>query len=136
MKPKLNFLTQFLVLLVLLLVISFGLHILVLSAKALPVFDNLIVRSYVVNGLLAAIIFVLLYKFRQKLKNQIGFLFMGGSLLKFAFFFLLFYPTYKSDGDMSGLEFAAFFIPYAVALFLETFYTSRMLKNLEETAKK
>nr|WP_299171125.1 DUF6168 family protein [uncultured Allomuricauda sp.] len=133
--PKFNFPTQFLVLLIVLLLISFGLHILILSNKGLPIFDNLIIRSYVVNGLLAAIIFTLLYKFRQKLKNQIGFLFMGGSLLKFLFFFLLFYPTYKSDGDMSGLEFGAFFIPYAVALFLETFYTSKMLKNLEDDPK-
>ncbi|WP_190810461.1 DUF6168 family protein [Flagellimonas sp. S3867] len=129
--PKLNFPTRFLALLSVLLLISFGLHILVLSNMELPILDNLIIRSYIVNGLLAAIIFTLLYKFRQKLKNQIGFLFMGGSLLKFLFFFLLFYPTYKSDGDMSGLEFGAFFIPYAVALFLETFFTSRMLKNLE-----
>lgn len=133
--PKLNFPLQFLALLIVLLLITFGLHILVLSARELPVLDNLIVRSYVVNGLLAAIIFILLFKFRQKLKNQIGFLFMGGSLLKFLFFFLLFYPVYKSDGDMSGLEFGAFFIPYAVALFLETFYTSKMLKNLEADSK-
>ncbi|MEX0314694.1 MAG: DUF6168 family protein [Allomuricauda sp.] len=133
--PKLNFPAQFLALLVILLFVSFGLHILVLSNMELPTLDNLIVRSYVVNGLLAAIIFMLLYKFRQKLKNQIGFLFMGGSLLKFLFFFLLFYPTYKSDGDMSGLEFGAFFIPYAVALFLETSYTSKMLKNLEGDSK-
>ncbi|WP_299486955.1 DUF6168 family protein [uncultured Allomuricauda sp.] len=133
--PKLNSPTQFISLLGISLLLSFGLHILVLSSMDVPTFDNLIVRSYVVNGLLAAIIFILLYKFRQKLKNQIGFLFMGGSLLKFLFFFLLFYPTYKSDGDMSGLEFGAFFIPYAVALFLETFYTSKMLKNLEDDPK-
>ena len=93
-------------------------------------FNNLIVLSYLVNGILAAVIFFLLYRFREKLKNQIGFLFMGGSLLKFVFFFLLFYPVYKSDGDMSGLEFAAFFVPYAVSLFLETFFTSKMLKNV------
>ncbi|MGX1928110.1 DUF6168 family protein [Flagellimonas sp. 2504JD4-2] len=133
--PKLNFPAKFVALLVTLLLISFGLHILVLSNMELPTLDNLIVRSYVVNGLLAVIIFILLYKFRQKLKNQIGFLFMGGSLLKFVFFFLLFYPTYKSDGDMSGLEFGAFFVPYLVALFLETFYTSKMLKNLEDDSK-
>jgi len=133
--PKRNLLIQFLVLLTILLLTAFGLHTLILSSKGLPVYGNLIARSYVVNGLLAAIIFVLLYQFREKLKNQIGFLFMGGSLIKFLFFFLLFYPTYKRDGNMSGLEFAAFFVPYAVALFLETFYTSKMLKNLEASAK-
>lgn len=132
---KLNLPTQFFTLLTFLVLLSFGAHILILSSKDLPVFDNLIVRSYLVNVLLAGIIFLLLYRFRQKLKNQIGFLFMGGSFLKFIFFFLLFYPTYKSDGDMSGLEFASFFVPYLVCLFLETFFTSKMLNNLEESSK-
>ncbi|WP_422349647.1 DUF6168 family protein [Flagellimonas sp.] len=128
--PNLNLPTKFIALLLLLLLLSFGAHLGILSLRDLPLFDNLIMLSYVVNAILAAVIFLLLYKFREKLKNQIGFLFMGGSLLKFVFFFLLFYPTYKSDGDMSGLEFAAFFVPYAISLFLETFYTSKMLKNL------
>lgn len=132
---KLNLPTQFFFLLALVLVVSFGAHILILSYKDLPIFGNLVIRSYVVNALLAAIIFLLLYRFREKLKNQIGFLFMGGSFLKFIFFFLLFYPTYKSDGDMSSLEFASFFVPYLICLFLETFFTSKMLKNLEESSK-
>lgn len=128
--PKLNLPTKFIALLLLLLLLSFGVHLWILSLRNLALFDNLIVLSYVVNAILAAVIFLLLYRFREKLKNQIGFLFMGGSLLKFVFFFLLFYPTYKADGDMSGLEFAAFFTPYGLSLFLETFFTSKMLKNL------
>ncbi|MEM7486376.1 MAG: DUF6168 family protein [Bacteroidota bacterium] len=126
--------TQFFVLLVLSLLLSFGIHAFVLESKDFPIFDNLIVRSYLVNGFLAAVVFILLNHFKEKLKNQIGFLFMGGSFLKFIFFFLFFYPTYKEDGDMSALEFAAFFIPYSIALFLETFFTSKMLKNLEDSS--
>ncbi|RDY59856.1 hypothetical protein [Flagellimonas nanhaiensis] len=133
---KLNLLTKFILLLIVLLTISFGAHLFVMSAKGLPLFENLIVRSYVVNGILAVIIYGLLYRFREKFKNQIGFLFMGGSFIKFIFFFLLFYPTYKSDGEMSSPEFAAFFVPYAIALFLETYFTSKMLKSLEESNKK
>ncbi|MGB5499834.1 MAG: DUF6168 family protein [Maribacter sp.] len=82
------------------------------------------------NSILAATIFVVLYIFRGKLKNQIGFLFMGGSFLKFIFFFLLFYPAYKADGEMSRLEFAAFFIPYGISLIIETVFTAKMLKKL------
>lgn len=126
---------RFSLLLVVLLSLSFGLHIGVLSLKGQAVFDHLIIRSYLVNALLAATIFLLLYRFREKLKNQMGFLFLGGSLLKFIFFFLLFYPSYKSDGEMSGLEFASFFIPYLICLFLETFFTSKMLANLDESSK-
>lgn len=80
---------------------------------------------------MAALIFIGLYRFREKLRNQIGFLFMGGSLFKFLIFFILFYPSYKADGDMSSLEFAAFFVPYGLGLILETYFTSKMLNNLE-----
>lgn len=126
-----NLSVKFCILLILVLIISFGAHIGILSAKGFPLFDNLIVRSYVVNGIMAALIFIGLYRFREKLRNQIGFLFMGGSLFKFLIFFILFYPSYKADGDMSSLEFAAFFVPYGLGLILETYFTSKMLNNLE-----
>jgi hypothetical protein len=127
---KIKPIVQFLVLLVVSLGLVFALHITVLDYKGLPRFSDLIVLSYVVNGILAAIIFVVLYIFRATLKNQIGFLFMGGSFLKFIFFFLLFYPVYKADGEMSRLEFAAFFIPYGISLLIETVFTAKMLKKL------
>ena len=127
---KINPIVQFLIVLTLSLGFAFLLHITVLNAKGLPQFDNLIGLSYLVNSILAAIIFITLYIFRGKLKNQIGFLFMGGSFLKFIFFFLLFYPAYKMDGEMSRLEFAAFFIPYGISLVIETVFTAKMLKKL------
>ena len=127
---KINPIVQFLIVLTLSLGLAFLLHITVLNAKGLPQFDNLIGLSYLVNSILAAIIFIALYIFRGKLKNQIGFLFMGGSFLKFIFFFLLFYPAYKMDGEMSRLEFAAFFIPYGISLVIETVFTAKMLKKL------
>ena len=127
---KINPIVQFLILLIFSLGLVFVIHITVLNYKELPRFDNLIVLSYVVNSILAATIFVALYIFRGKLKNQIGFLFMGGSFLKFIFFFILFYPAYKVDGEMSRLEFAAFFIPYGISLIIETVFTAKMLKKL------
>jgi hypothetical protein len=127
---KINPIVQFLILLIFSLGLAFVIHITVLNYKGLPRFDNLIVLSYVVNSILAATIFVALYIFRGKLKNQIGFLFMGGSFLKFIFFFILFYPAYKADGEMSRLEFAAFFIPYGISLIIETVFTAKMLKKL------
>ncbi|MBD0850569.1 DUF6168 family protein [Maribacter arenosus] len=127
---KINPIVQFLIVLTLSLGFAFLLHITVLNAEGLPQYDNLIGLSYLVNSILAAIIFIALYIFRGKLKNQIGFLFMGGSFLKFIFFFLLFYPAYKMDGEMSRLEFAAFFIPYGISLVIETVFTAKMLKKL------
>lgn len=109
---------------------AFAFHLLVLLQLEKPFWENLIVLSYLLNFALALGIFLALYFFRNKLGNAMGFLFMGGSLLKFVIFFLLFYPVYKGDGKIEGAEFAAFFVPYAIALVLETYFAAKMLKNL------
>jgi len=120
---------KFTTLLFTILAFSFGIHISLLHYMELPLFANKIVLSYIVNFVLAALIFYSLFHFKEKLKNAIGFLFMGGSFLKFIVFFILFYPLYKSDGDIQKIEFATFFVPYSIALILETYYTSKMLNN-------
>ncbi|PWK25444.1 hypothetical protein [Maribacter polysiphoniae] len=129
MIAKINPIIQFLALVILSLGLAFLVHVTFLGNKGFPKYDNLIVLSYVVNCILAASIFIFIYIFRSKLKNQIGFLFMGGSFIKFLFFFLLFYPTYKADGEMSRLEFAAFFVPYGISLIIETIFTAQTLKK-------
>lgn len=108
-----------------------GLHLTVLYFKALPLLADLILWSYFLNFVMASSIFMALYLLRIRLKNQIGFLFLGGSMLKFLIFFLIFYPVYKADGEISNLEFAAFFIPYLVCLIMETFFTAKMLNTLK-----
>lgn len=111
--------------------LSLATHLLLLFFLELPLFENSIILSYIVNFVLAILIFYTLFHFKEKLKNSIGFLFMGGSFLKFTVFFLLFYPAYKDDGEIQKIEFASFFIPYAVALILETYFTSKMLNDTE-----
>ncbi len=111
--------------------LTFFAHTAVLGQMGLPEFGDKIILSYLVNGILAGIIYLLLYYYRFKLKNYIGFLFMGGSFLKFIFFFVLFYPAYKADGDIGKTEFAAFFIPYAICLVIETVFTAKMLQKLD-----
>lgn len=138
---KRNILAKFLLLLVGLLLIAFMIHLKIIqdslvSGKFFHIYRYNLVSSYTVNALLAATIFIVLYTFRQKLKNQIGFLFIGGSLLKFIVFFLFFYPTYKGDGEITSQEFATFFVPYALALVLETYFTVQLLKMLEAPDKK
>jgi len=113
------------------LTIGFCTHLGILHMLELPLFENLIVLSYGINFVLAFIIFIVLYMLREKFKNAIGFLYMGGSLFKFLVFFLVFYGPYKADGKMLGLEFAAFFVPYGIALILETIFTAQMLKRIE-----
>lgn len=130
MFSKIGPLFYFVASLLFLVLVSFFIHITILGSKGYPIYGNKIILSYGINFLLAAGIFIFLFLFKTRLKNHIGFLFMGGSLLKFLVFFALFYPSYNADGDMDKLEFSAFFIPYSICLFLETFFMARMLNRL------
>ena len=114
-----------------LLVIVFVLHLSLLKLFGQPLFQNKIVLSYIVNLLLVVGVFGLLYILRNKYKSQLGFLFLAGSVLKFAVFFIVFYPIYKQDGDISKLEFASFFTPYATGLILETLSLGKWLNKID-----
>lgn len=124
-------LKRFIILLTTIVTAVFILHILVLNYSNLPPFDNKIFLAYLLNYLLALGIYFLLYFYRIKLKNQLGFLFMGGSFLKFILFFIFFYPSYKSDGNINTLEFFSFFLPYLICLTIETSALVKLLKNLK-----
>lgn len=124
-------LKRFIILLTTGVTATFLLHLLFLNFKNLPFFDNKIVLAYILNYLLALSIYSLLYFLRFKLKNQLGFLFMAGSFLKFIVFFVFFYPSYKSDGSINNLEFSSFFIPYLICLIIETYTLIQLLKNLK-----
>jgi hypothetical protein len=119
----------FLLLLGVLIIISFGLHILILHFTENHLFGNQIILSYIVNYVLAAIVLVVIEKTLNKNSAQAGFVFMAGSGLKFLVFFLVFYPIYNADGKMQTIEFTSFFIPYAICLITEVVYLSKQLNN-------
>ena len=121
--------SKFSLTLIIVLSIVFGIHIFVLSQLELPLFDNLIIASYLVNCSLALVIYLSLFLLKNKMSEQIGFLYMGGSFVKFLFFFIFFYPYYKLDGGLDSLEFAAFFVPYAISLIFETLGVMEFLKK-------
>jgi hypothetical protein len=59
---------------------------------------------------------------------------MAGSMFKFLIFFLAIQPVYKADGEVTGLEFAYFFIPYAISLVYETLFISQILNEADMTS--
>lgn len=128
---KTNPIPVFFLVLMLTLGLVFFLHLAILKSMGLVPFGNLLVLSYLLNALMAFGIFVGLYLLRTKLSNSIGFLFMAGSFLKFLVFFAVFYPSYKADGAIDKWEFAAFFVPYAISLVLETIFTAGMLQKMK-----
>ena len=126
-----NAFTSFSIKLIIILSFAFAIHLFALSSKSLPLYDNKIVLAYIINAILAIVIFGFLFKMKDKYKEQLGFLFLGGSVLKFAVFFIVFYPVYKADGTISKLEFAAFFVPYILSLILETLSLAKWLNKME-----
>ena len=126
-KVVVNFFTQ----LIIGLILVFIVHTYVLKYKSLPIYNDKIILAYFINGLLAIAVFLVLFFLRKKQRDQLGFLFMFGSLLKFALFFIFFYPSYNADGETTRLEFMAFFIPYIFSLLIETMSLIRLL-NLPE----
>ena len=85
--------------------------------------------SYWVNGLLAIFIFSTLIFLKKKYNDQLGFLYMLGSFVKFGAFFLVFYPEFKEDGVLSKIEFSVFFIPYLISLLVETIDLIKVLNS-------
>lgn len=74
-------------------------------------------------------IFITLEWAKKKYLSSLGFIYMGSSLVKFIFFFALFYPTYNMDENVEKQEFITFFIPYAAALIYETTHLVRILNR-------
>jgi hypothetical protein len=105
------------------------LHGYLLIQKEIRLDENLFLRAYIVNFLLAIVIFIILELAKKRFVTSLGFIYMAGSLVKFTGFFIFFYPTYNSDGDIGKPEFITFFVPYAVCLAFETYYLVQMLNN-------
>jgi len=119
---KLPPLVVFTGLLIALLSIAFIVHLALIHNADLSVSLEGLFAPYLANFILALIITVLLYVLRVKQARNLGFMFMGSSFLKFAVFFMVFFPIYKLDGDVTRFEFAQFFVPYAISLTVETVF--------------
>ena len=72
--------------LIIILSVVFAIHIFILQQFDLPLFENRIIEAYVINCVLAILIYFSLYYLKNKMAEQLGFLYMGGSFIKFLFF--------------------------------------------------
>jgi FtsH-binding integral membrane protein len=101
------------------LAIVLAVHLAILYWLKMSLFDNAILLAYGVNVFIAIVIFWMIFKLKENYKEQLGFVFMLGSLLKFLVFFVVFFPLYKADGDIAKVEIATFFVPYLSCLLIE-----------------
>ena len=125
-----NKLVKYVVLFILLITV-YKLQLFLSNIYQIDAIKNLITISYLLNGSLVFLFFLFLDFFTQKFKNQIGFVFMGFSFLKFVLFFIFIYPIYNQDGNLSKQEMITFFIPYSVCLVYESIIVSKTLNNLK-----
>lgn len=88
-----------------------------------------LLKSYTVNNVLAAVIFTFLFRWRKRHIEKLGFLFMAGTGLKFLTFFIVFYPAFYADGELTKDEFVLFFVPYALSTLVETVFLARILNR-------
>ncbi len=109
------------------LVIGYWVQKLLLEYTETPFDTDLLILAYFLNGFIALFIYTLIYALRNKFFDQLGFLFLIGSFLKFGVYFLFFHPK------MSGtkIEFSLFFVPYVLSLILEV----SALLNIFESKK-
>lgn len=106
-------------------------HCYVLESMQLYSEELLLGRAYLVNLILGLIIVSFLYILRFKYTSSLGFLYMGGSMVKFLFFFLFFNGSYRADDELTRIEFFSFFIPYVIILIAETLFLVRVFNELD-----
>lgn len=111
--------------------LAFTVHSFLMNNYRFAGIDNRMLVAYGLNFLLASLIFLTMFFLRKKHKNEMGFLFLFGSLLKFAVFFVIFIPYYQSNSSLSKPAVMTFFIPYLIGLLTETWGLIKLL-NLPE----
>lgn len=109
--------------------VVFGIHSAILYYLDISLFQNLLIPSYLTNYFLALLIFFVLIKLKKKYLDLLGFVFMGGSFVKFGVYFIFFNPVFKQNGTVSPQEATAFLVPYLLCLIVETFYLIKLLNN-------
>lgn len=92
-------------------------------------YNQLLIKSYWVNYLMAVIVYSLLILASKKFSEQLGFMYMGGSFIKFFIFFLILKPSYTAVGLANKTGLVYFFIPYIVAVFMETKMLAKILNK-------
>ncbi len=108
---------------------AFLLHWIVLYFYNYSFQEAHLLSTYSSNTILALVIVGLILRFQHAVRNHIGFLFLAGSTLKIAVFFIVFRPLYMIDGEVSTLERIGFIVPYLISLFLETRSLVRFLNS-------
>ena len=123
-------LVGFILILFSILLAVFIIHIIILQFLNHDFFANRIIISYIGNFALTVAIFTFIFKNKENKTESLGFFFLAGTMVKFLLFFIFINPFFIQDGLVSRMEFLSFFVPYAVALFVETQQLIKVLNKV------
>lgn len=126
-KKVISFALQLTGILVLLALLHMGF----LFARNNSIPFDLILMGYVINFAMAMGIYFAMVSLAKKQNKNLGFVFLFGSTLKFAVYFLIFNPLFMQDGSLSKLEFFTFFVPYIACLVVETLALVKLLREID-----
>jgi len=103
----------------------------------LPIENNneavLVKFSYLFNFAFTYVLILNILLFQNILKDKLGFVYLGISMLKFALFFFL---IKSKNIEFEKSDFLLFFIPFFLCLGIEIFYVSRILNSINSNNNK
>jgi hypothetical protein len=123
--------TSFYLQLILYILLTFIIHLGILFLLDKPIFDNKIIESYLINIFTAFLLYYIIDRHKARFKDNIGFIFMLSSYIKFGLFFIFIYPYFDKNSTDLTIEFVTFFTPYSVCLIVETMALIKLLNKLE-----
>ena len=93
--------------------------------------DAILIKfSYIFNFAFTYFLMLNIILFQNKLKDKLGFIYLGVSMLKFAIFFFL---TKTQNIEINKSDFLLFIIPFVICLGIEIFYVVRILNTINGT---
>lgn len=129
MKKTIKPILRFSMFLLLALSAVFGIQALIYQFLGISIFEHLLITSYWVNYIMVVFTFAIIIALKNRKSQSLGFLFLGGFFIKIAVFLFFFKPIFLQDDEISSIEFAAFFTPYAFCLAYETYILVSILNK-------
>lgn len=118
-----------LVLPVIILIVIYTAHHLVLHANGISFSDVMLVQAYVANVLVAFVSVEAIGRLSRKMGGNLGYLMLGTGFIKALIYLGFFKSHYNLDGEVKLYEFAAFFMPFALTLIMEVYYSSKRINT-------
>lgn len=124
-----NSFVKFAILLIALLLIAFLIEIGAHHFMKIELFGGFIIGNYLFNFAITLFTYFIFLFLLMKNSKQLGFVFLGSSMLKFILFLVFIKPNLELEHGIRSLEFATFFVPYTVSTSLEAYYLIRHLRQ-------